>query len=89
VYRQKSSFPQVRSTAGTLVSTSLNVDLVFCVLPPVVPAPAGRRGGDGYGTRILSVCAFAKYTFPLQDGVFTPQLLLPYRNVGQQQKEPK
>jgi hypothetical protein len=31
----------------------------------------------------LSVCA--KFTFPLLDGVFTPKLLLPYRNVGQQQ----
>jgi hypothetical protein len=37
------------------------------------------------GTRILLVCPFAKYTFPLLDGVFTPKLLLPARNVGQQQ----
>jgi hypothetical protein len=37
------------------------------------------------GTRILSVCPFAKYTFPVLDGGFTPKLLLPYRNAGQQQ----
>jgi hypothetical protein len=39
-----------------------------------------------WGTRILSVCPFAKYTFPLLDGVFTHKLLLPYRKVGQQQR---
>jgi hypothetical protein len=41
---------------------------------------------DTQGMMILSVCPFAKYTFPLLDGVFTPKLLLPYRNVGQQQR---
>jgi hypothetical protein len=43
----------------------------------------GRVGE--WGTRIPSVSLFAKYTFPLLDGIFTPKLLLPYRNVGQQQ----
>jgi hypothetical protein len=36
--------------------------------------------GDSVG------CPFAKYTFPLLDGVFTPKLLLPYINIGQQQR---
>jgi hypothetical protein len=34
---------------------------------------------------IVSVCPFAKYTFPLLDGVFTPKLMLPARKGGQQQ----
>jgi hypothetical protein len=38
-----------------------------------------------WGTRILSVCLFVKYTFQLLDGVFTPKLLLPARKRGQQQ----
>jgi hypothetical protein len=38
-----------------------------------------------FGTRILSVCPFAKYSFPLLDGVCTPKLLLPFRN----SKQPK
>jgi hypothetical protein len=32
------------------------------------------------------VSPFAKCTFPLLDGVFTPKLMLPARNVGQQQR---
>jgi hypothetical protein len=35
--------------------------------------------------RVLSVCPFAKYTFPPLDSVFSPRLLLPLISVGQQQ----
>jgi hypothetical protein len=38
-----------------------------------------------YGTRILSVGPFEKYTFPLLDGVFTTKLLFPAEDGGQQQ----
>jgi hypothetical protein len=34
---------------------------------------------------ILTVCPFAKYTFPLLDGVFTPKLMLPARKGGYQE----
>jgi hypothetical protein len=37
------------------------------------------------GTRVLSVCPFAKYTFPPLDSFFSPILLLPYVSVGQLQ----
>jgi hypothetical protein len=41
-----------------------------------------------YGTKIMSVCPFAKHTFPQLDSVFTPELMLPAKKEGQQQKKP-
>jgi hypothetical protein len=49
-------------------------DFTECLCPPLL-----------IGLMILSVCLFAKYTFPRLDGVFSPKLMLPARQGGQKQ----